>query len=388
MKKKKINIIIAVADAVLASTMAAVLIYSSVIVKEVSGADAAGMWAGKDSEMPYSVVSVFTDEANSFDIGGVYRLRDEIAKKTEEQITGLSEGYSCDCWYGIKDMIVSGGKGSVTVDAYYTGGDYFNVNIPEVLSGSVYTDETANIDTVVLDDNASWKLFGSVDTAGMRVTVGESEYLISAVIRSPGINQKNLKKSYGKGTGAIVYLPYQAANTVFGEEQKFTAYEAILPDQITGFAMGIVTEALSSSGTVSGVSDSTLKKYSAQGLLFNDSVLLVDSRHDRFSLQRIRELSKNMFGDTGVPFKLPFYAEAAENVMMRLGVIYKIFFPVFVLLMVSACYWLVQLCSFAAIIVKRIYKYFDDKADKKKLEKYYKTHPKIIIKEIDEGESK
>lgn len=388
MKKKKINIIIAVTDAVLAAAMSAALIYSFGIMKEVNDQPAADMWAGTDSEMPFTAVSVYTDETNSFDLQGIYRLRGEIAQKTEEQITGLSEGYSEDCWYGIKEMTVSGGKGSFPVSAYYTGGDYFNVHTPEVISGSVYNSETMNIDTVVLDDYASWKLFGSLDTAGMKVTIGDSEYLISAVIASPEIKEKNLKKAYDNAGSGNIYLPYQAANTVFGEEQKFTAYETLLPDQITGFASGIVVSALSSSGAVSGVSDSTLKKFSAQGLLFNGSVLLTDSRSDRFSLERIREFSKNMFGDTGVSFELPFYAEAAENVMMRLGVIYKIFFPVFVLLMVSACYWIVQLCSLAALVVKRIYKYFDDKADKKKLEKYYKTHPKIIIKEIDEGESK
>lgn len=389
---KKINITIAVIDAVLAAVMGAVLIYSFGIMKEVSFQTAADSWAGAGSEVPYTAVSAYTSPDNAFDLQGVYRLREEIAAKTGEQMTGLKDGYSCDCWYGIKEITVSGRNGSFPADAYYTGGDYFNIHKPEIISGSVYHEDTANIDTVVLDANMSWKLFGSLETAGMTVNIGNNDFYISAVIQTPGRKTKNLEKAYENSGSANIYLPYQAANALLGEEQKFTAYEALLPDQINGFAESIVTEALSSAGSISGVTEDAIKKYSANGLIFcnngNPSLLLVDSRTDEFHIDRIREYSKIMFTDSGVGFDLPFYEEAAGSVLMKLGSLYKTFFPVFVILMVSACYWIVQFCRLIAICAKRIYKYFDDKADRKKLENYYKTHPKIIIKEIDEGESK
>ncbi len=363
MTKRKINLIILIADIILGAALLSAAAYYLKAADEVSLQSSADRWA-YDSEMPYSAISVYTGETSAFSVGEIYSSRKKIIDKVKEQLSDTEDGFYSDCYSARKELIVSGNKDSAMMAAFITGGDYFTVHIPEIVSGSVYTDESANIDTIVLDDLASWKLFGSLDTSGMNVSANGKNYIISAVIRSP--QTKYLKNAYeDDGLTGTVYLPYQSM-----EEIGFSAYDILLPDPIEGFAEGIVRESF-------GFAEDT------------KSVSVIDSRSE-FKLKKISENAKNrrklLNSDSDIIY--PFYADADRAAHMDIYTLYSIFFVPFVLLLISACYWIVSFCALLAYIAKRIYRYFDDKADKKKLLKYYETHPMIIIKpkDAEEGE--
>ncbi len=369
--KKKINIIIAAIDAVLAAAMAAALIYADSAVDEVSLSGAAESWAGVNSETPYAAVSLYTSENTAKSLGDIYRIRADIRSKTYEQLADTDESAFSDCWYGTKSLTLTGKKGTAEIMGFYTGGDYFSVHRADVISGSPYDSETVNLDTIVLDDETAWKLFGSLNVAGMTVETNNTELYISAVIRSPQKKSKHLKAAYDDDGISAAYLPAEAANLIYGEEQQFTAYDVLMPDPIDNFAEGIVRDA---AGLSQG--DSSYSK-------------VIDSR-SRFSLKKIRESAEkiSIVTDSSSELVYPFYEDAARSVMLDLTVLYKVFFPVFVLLMISVCYWIVAFVKLLRKGVLGIYGIICRKADDKKLENYYKTHPKIIIKEPDEGDLK
>lgn len=371
MNKKIINIIIAAADAVLAAALGTALVYASAKIDEVSLQKAADSWAA-DSALPYSVSSLYTSGNSAYSIGEVYQLRAQILDKVEEQLTDTEDGFYTDCWYGFGDMFLTGAKSSADVKVCYVGGDFFEVHNAEPVSGSVFKGDNANIDTIVLDENASWKLFGALDTEGMTVTANNMTFYVSAVIRAPSDKEKVLKKAYeDDGTEPVVYIPYEAADVIFGEEQRFTAYDIMLPNNYDGFAADNLRSA-------AGCSEGD-----TAGLAVTDSSL-------RFGIKEIRKKADNigsmMDSDNDIVF--PFWEDAARTVTLELCILYKAFLIPFVLLMISICYWLFRLAGLFAFIIRRIYRFFDDKAEKKKLENYYKTHPMIIIKPENEGESK
>ncbi|MCI5752027.1 MAG: ABC transporter permease [Oscillospiraceae bacterium] len=371
MNKKKINIIIAAADAVLALALGTALVYASAKIDEVSLQGAADSWAA-DSALPYSVSSLYTSKNAAYSIGEVYQLRAQILDKAEEQLTDTEDGYYADCWYGVGNMSLTGSKSSADVKACYVGGDYFDIHNAEVISGSVFKGDNANIDTIVLDENASWKLFGALDTEGMTVTANNMTFYVSAVIRAPSDKEKVLKKAYeDDGQEPMVYIPYEAADVIYGEEQRFTAYDIMLPNNYDGFASD---ELRSAAGCSEG---------DTAELAVTDSSL-------RFGIKEIREKADNIGSmmDSGNNIVFPFWEDAARTVMLELCILYKAFLIPFILLMISVCYWLFRLVGLIAYIIRRIYRFFDDKAEKKKLENYYKTHPMIIIKPENEGESK
>lgn len=371
MNKKKINIIIAAADAVLALALGTALVYASAKIDEVSLQGAADSWAA-DSALPYSVSSLYTSKNAAYSIGEVYQLRAQILDKAEEQLTDTEDGYYADCWYGFGNMSLTGSKSSADVKACYVGGDYFDIHNAEVISGSVFTGDNANIDTIVLDENASWKLFGALDTEGMTVTANNMTFYVSAVIKAPSDKEKVLKKAYeDDGQETMVYIPYEAADVIYGEEQRFTAYDIMLPNNYDGFASD---ELRSAAGCSEG---------DTAELAVTDSSL-------RFGIKEIREKADNIGSmmDSGNNIVFPFWEDAARTVMLELCILYKAFLIPFILLMISVCYWLFRLVGLIAYIIRRIYRFFDDKAEKKKLENYYKTHPMIIIKPENEGESK
>lgn len=371
MNKKKINIIIAAADAVLGLALGTALVIASSEINEVSMQKAADSWAG-DSPLQYSVSSLYTSKNAAYSLGEIYQLRSQILEKVDEQLTDTEEGYYTDCWYGIGDMNLTGAKSSADVRACYVGGEFFDIHTAETVSGSVFHGDNVNIDTIVLDENASWKLFGALDTEGMTVTAGNMTFYVSAVIRAPSDNEKLLKKAYDDdGTEPMIYIPYEAAAVVLGEEQKFTSYDIMLPNNYDGFASDNLKAA---AGCKEGDT--------------NDKAVTDSSM--RFDILELRKKAANIGSmmDSSSDIVYPFWEDAARNVTLDLCVLYNGFFIPFILLMISACYWLFRLVELIAYIVKRIYHYFDDRAEKKKLENYYKTHPMIIIKPENEGESK
>ncbi|MGN0695191.1 MAG: ABC transporter permease [Oscillospiraceae bacterium] len=371
MNKKKINIIIAAADAVLALALGAALVIALSEIDEVSMQDAADSWAA-DSPLRYSVSSLYTSRDSAYSLGEMYRLRAQILEKVDEQLTDTEEGYYSDCWYGFGDMTLTGAKSTADVRACYVGGEFFNIHTAEAVSGSVFHGGSANIDTIVLDENASWKLFGALDTEGMTVSAGNMTFYVSAVIKAPSDSEGLLKSAYeDDGQEPMVYIPYEAAAVVFGEEQKFTSYDIMLPNNYDGFASDYLRAA-------AGCEDG------------DTGQLAVTDSSMRFGISEIREKSENIGSmlDSAPDIEYPFWEDAARKVTLDLCVLYKAFFIPFVLLMISACYWLFRLAGFVAFLGRRIYHFFDDRAEKKKLENYYKTHPKIIIKPENEGESK
>ena len=141
-----------------------------------------------------------------------------------------------DAYSGFAPLGVSTDRGSVQAEAGYVGGDFFFLHPFELLNGSYLPSEPIDPMLILLDDRAAWTLFGALDIAGFTCTVNGERFTVAGVFRS--------EDDALYGNAPRVYLPYEA----FGGENAppVTCYEAVLPEPVKEYAMGLLQSAASS----------------------------------------------------------------------------------------------------------------------------------------------
>ncbi len=354
--KKIIRIIIAAADIILLGVFIGVLLYCQKQINTVSLQPAADIWDGGTPGTSYSVISLSIDRIFAKNLDSIYELKKAVTKKLTDlsipETTPEGNKSYTDCWYGSEITVLTSPKGKVTVRLYYVGGDFFTVHLPRQLSGSTFSADDINIDGIVLDENASWQLYGSrCDTEGMTVFAGDTELVVTGVIAAP--TEKGILKSAYDDLGMpCAYVPYQASANVKGDSVKFTGYDALLPDNVKSFAENVVKGA-------AGINETTTTMY------------VSDSR-SRYRLEAIRDSSKHMerFVSRSNTAELPYWEIAAQDVMLRLTVSYRLCIGLLVPLIISAGYWLVLFYLLLVRAKNRVVTIADRKIENRKMERY------------------
>lgn len=154
------------------------------------------------------------------------------AQETQEANTLYADAYS-----GTASMTVAGDHGSAQVKAIGVGGNFFLFHPLQLRSGSYISDSDFMQDRVVLDEVLAWQLFGGYDVAGMTVTINQKPYYVAGVVR----RESDFATSDAYLDGAGMFISYSAFQEVTGTD-AITCYEIVMPDMITGFAKGIVSE--------------------------------------------------------------------------------------------------------------------------------------------------
>lgn len=210
---------------------------------------AASRWGSGD--MPAAMVSCFFGDGAPMSSAELPAVRGSLdAALRNDSISAPSDG--ARLWY---DSYCAQGRLSLTardisvdVSATATGGDFFTVHAPELVSGWYYPAGDIVFDRVVIDENTAWRLFGSPDVAGMEVFIGGRPFTVTGVVRAEG--------------GMAVYLPYEAYLALGGTD-ALLCYEAVLPDPVRGYAKKIVSDA---AGSAAEIKQNT-GRYSAESLL-------------------------------------------------------------------------------------------------------------------------
>ena len=237
---KKFNIIVAAVNA-------ALLIAAAMFIGEVSSlnrkyaADSAKQaWDGE--KYSYSQISLFLPKESSLDVLGVYSLRKAAEEKLKESsLTKAADNPSgrlwLDCASGESSLNLSGKLGNCTAAVTGTIGDYFIFHPEKIMFGSYYTGDDINNDRIIIDKECSWQLFGSMDTVGMPVNIGNKVFYVAAVVESPegGIE----RTAYG--TVPRAYMPFESLKG-FDDSVLLNCYEACLPNAVKDYAYKVMTE--------------------------------------------------------------------------------------------------------------------------------------------------
>ena len=138
------------------------------------------------------------------------------------------------------EVTITTSHGSSTVNTYGVSDDFFLFHPVELLTGSYFDDEMLMGDGVILDERTAFELFGSYNVEGMTVDInGTSSYVRAVVRQEQGhfYEAAGLEKSY-------CFIPFATFLKLAQKTGGYT-YEAIMPNQVEGFAKGIFEKVVS-----------------------------------------------------------------------------------------------------------------------------------------------
>ncbi|MFG6357931.1 MAG: ABC transporter permease [Acetatifactor sp.] len=145
-----------------------------------------------------------------------------------------ADAYSAD-----GTVTLSTDKGSVQADALGIGGDFFLFHQLRLLSGSYFSGNDLMQDYVILDRETAWQLFGSVDVAGMLVTISGRPHMVIGVVERPG---GKLYEAAGLD-GPRVFVSYETLSA-YGSSGGINHFEIVMPNPVRQYALNYVREQL------------------------------------------------------------------------------------------------------------------------------------------------
>ena len=158
----------------------------------------------------------------------------------EETSEENSKRLLVDAYSAMGTITITSEKGKMEdAAAFGIGGDFFLFHPVQLIDGRYFTGNELMHDSVLLDEDGAWQLFGSNDIVGQSVMIGGIPHYVVGVFERPG----------GKFTEAvgldkpIVYVSEETLSE-YGTTQGISSYEVIAPNPVKHFVYNAVKEKL------------------------------------------------------------------------------------------------------------------------------------------------
>ena len=190
----------------------------------------------------FAQVSCFFSEFSGFTEDSVKELNykteqkfteDSLAPKNKDARLWLN-AYSAGGEVYAESPIASGMFKAVGV-----GGDYFLFHPLEIINGYLFNGESGIDDTIVIDRDVAWNLFGSTNVVGQIVEIGGQRHVVCGVIERESGRINDLAGN-DKPT---IYMSYNSLSN-YGIASYINMYEAMMPNPISGYAKSAVEKNL------------------------------------------------------------------------------------------------------------------------------------------------
>lgn len=134
-------------------------------------------------------------------------------------------------------ITIVGSQGEVEADAVGIGGDFFYFHPLQLASGRYFSGDELMQDFVILDEEASWQLFGSNDIEGMSVMIGGIPHYVAGVVRKE-------EGRFAEGAGLSGTVAYVSETTLsqYGISEGINCYELVAPNPVKGFVYQTLKE--------------------------------------------------------------------------------------------------------------------------------------------------
>ena len=191
------------------------------------------------NEMRFAQLACFMPEDGGKSEEDIRLFHQTLDQKLTDASLEAPEGASLytDAYSGRINLNVSGDHGSAAVKAIGVGGNFFQFHPLRLRSGSYISENDFMQDRVVLDETLAWQLFGGFDVAGLSVTIDGKPFYVAGVVR----RESDFATKEAYLDGASMFLSYSAMKSL-DENSTITCYEIVMPDPISGFARGVLTE--------------------------------------------------------------------------------------------------------------------------------------------------
>ena len=169
----------------------------------------------------------------------IQKLRSDLESKFVEQSLEAPEGGSLymDAYSARTQVTAVTEHATAQVSAIAVGGEFFYFHPLTLRSGAYIAERDLMDDLVVLDEAMAWRLFGGVELAGMPLTINGKPFVVSGVVSL----EDDFASRQARGEDGIIFLSYSALARI-GDESTIDCYEIVMPDPISGYALGIMEE--------------------------------------------------------------------------------------------------------------------------------------------------
>lgn len=190
-------------------------------------------WQG-ESKQHFSQSSIFTAESTQLTLSDVNTIRTKVTAKLHEAALDIenedilfNDAWSTTGWANVASSF---GKGECSVIA--VGGNYFDFHPIRLLNGSYIRPDDIMQDRVLLDEELSWLLFGSVDLQGMSITVNGENFYVAGVIR----REDDFASRHAYTAGRGLYMSFDAY-AAMNSEAGISCYEIVMAEPVKNFAL-------------------------------------------------------------------------------------------------------------------------------------------------------
>ena len=216
---------------------------SSSIRTPLLSQQAAEVWRGQSGER-FAQLSAFFPENTAFDEDSIRQLRASIDQSLLAASFESSSDRTLytDAWSGTGTVSVLSPRtrNPATVNAIAVGGDFFMFHPLRLVDGSYLSPNDVMQDRVILDEELAWRLFGATRVAGFEVMINDRPFKVAGVISRESDFANSRAYTYGEG----LFMSFDALVALNAESAVITAYEIVLPDPISGFALEAFTKAI------------------------------------------------------------------------------------------------------------------------------------------------
>lgn len=169
----------------------------------------------------------------------IWQFRQGLDAKFTEQSLEAPENGSLyvDAYSAAAQVTISTDYGTAQVNAFGVGGDFFYFHPLQLRSGAYISERDLMDDLVILDEAMAWRLFGGIELTGMTVYIDDKPFVVAGVVTV----EEDFATKRARAQEGAVFLSYSALSRL-KEDVAIDCYEIVLPDPITGYARGILTE--------------------------------------------------------------------------------------------------------------------------------------------------
>lgn len=214
-----------------------------ILTNQLSTQQLAARWS---EETEFSQISCFFTDKADFTASQVVPLEAGLKEALDEASVN-ADGKSGRTWvdaYSTQgELTVAAKRSSSSFRAFGVSEDFFLFHPLKLLSGSYITADDLNDDSVILDENVAWQLFGSYNVSGLTVQIGGRAYVIKGVVRS----DSGFFSEVTKEEEPTIYVSYSVMEENLGsEEEELTidCYELLIANPVEDFGVTTLTEAL------------------------------------------------------------------------------------------------------------------------------------------------
>ena len=204
----------------------------------------------------YAIVRVFEEDGiNKAEISTMrYAAEEGSTVDVGEKGRQWLDAYSYMDTLHVSPLSTISSKGNYEAKALVLGGDFFRFHAYEVLDGYYFTDTDLHRDRVVIDEKLSFKLYGSNNSEGMPLIIGNDIYYVAGVVRVPDTKAKEIEIS----DAPMIFLPEYIGEKIYGE-RPFTSYEVMMEESVDSYAITTLERASEGKTLVDVTSRYTLK---------------------------------------------------------------------------------------------------------------------------------